>query len=293
MTCLNTLVKRIERERLLDSVAVPLAALVHKAVGARSVRNLLSGTALGHPAHPMLTDVPIGAWTAAALLDTVGGRRGAPFADLFVAMGVAAAVPAALTGLNDWSDTQAEPGPRRVGVVHATANTTALALYTASLVARAKGKRFRGRMLGWAGYGAMSAGAYLGGHLAFAEAVNVNQTAFEDRPLGWTPVLPEADLAEGASRKAAAGNTAVLLHRRAGQVYALSATCTHMGGPLAEGQVKDGCVICPWHGSTFDLADGHVVRGPATSPEPGYETRVREGMIEVRAADSGRGPVVG
>ncbi|MFC4036448.1 Rieske 2Fe-2S domain-containing protein [Streptomyces polygonati] len=292
MTFAHTLTQRIEHERLLDSVAVPLAALVHKVVGARRVRNLLSGTALGHPAHPALTHLPIGTWSAAAVLDTVGGRRAAPYADLFVALGVLTAVPTALTGLNDWSDTGGEPAPRRIGVVHAAANSTALALYTCSLVARCKGKPYKGRMLGYAGFGALMAGAYLGGHLAFANAVNVNQTAFEDRPLGWTPVLADAELAEGASRKAAAGETAVLLHRRAGQVYAVSATCTHMGGPLEEGHVKDGCVTCPWHGSTFDLTDGQVVRGPATAPEPAYETRVREGLIEVRAADSGRGPVL-
>jgi nitrite reductase/ring-hydroxylating ferredoxin subunit len=285
MAFLQPLVKRIEHMKVLDTVAVPVAAAVQRAVKPRRVRNLLSGTALGHPAHPTLTDVPIGAWTMAALLDTVGGRRAAPAAGLLTAVGIAAALPTAATGLNDWSDTQEEPSPRRVGVVHAAANTVALGLYIASLVARCQGRHCRGRLLGFGGFGAVVAGAYLGGHLAFTNAVNVNHTATEERPLDWTAVLPDGDLAEGEFRKVPAGNTTVLLGRLRGRILALSSTCSHMGGPLEEGQVEDGCVSCPWHGSTFDLSDGHVVRGPATAPQPAYETRVRESRIEVRARD--------
>ncbi|WP_405581932.1 Rieske 2Fe-2S domain-containing protein [Streptomyces sp. NBC_01190] len=302
MTLVQTVVKGVERARLLDAVAVPLAGLVHRAARPRRVRNLLSGTPLGHPAHPPLTDVPIGAWTTAAILDVLGAANSmfplrkdhtAPLAELFVLLGIAAALPAAATGLNDWSDTQGEPAPRRVGVVHAAANTTALGLYTASFVARRRGKPAQGRLLGFAGYGALLVGSFLGGHLAFTDAVNVNQNAFEERPLDWTPVLDQAELPEGALRRVLAGATAVLLHRHEGAVHALSATCSHMGGPLTAGRVEDGCVICPWHGSTFELTDGHVVRGPATAPQPVYETRVREGRIEVRARDSGRGPALG
>jgi nitrite reductase/ring-hydroxylating ferredoxin subunit len=200
-------------------------------------------------------------------------------------VGIAAALPAAASGLNDWSDTQEEPAPRRVGVVHAAANSIALGLYTASLIARCQGRGCRGRLLGFAGFGALLAGSQLGGHLAFTNAVNVNHTAYEERPVEWTPVMADADLPEGALRKVPAGGTSVLLNRVEGRILALSSTCSHMGGPLEEGRTEDGCVICPWHGSTFRLADGKVVRGPATAPQPAYETRVREGRIEVRARD--------
>jgi nitrite reductase/ring-hydroxylating ferredoxin subunit len=200
---------------------------------------------------------------------------------MLVGAGILAAVPTAATGVNDWADTYGDE--TRIGVVHAGANVAALALYVTSFVARRRGQRARGKALGLAGFAVLLAGGYLGGHLSFVRGVNVNHTAFEHRPEDWTAVLPEGDLAEGEHRKVLAGEAPVLLVRSAGALHALSNTCTHAGGPLDEGEFADGCVTCPWHGSTFRLEDGAVVRGPASTPEPSYETRVREGWIEVRA----------
>ena len=77
----------------------------------------------------------------------------------------------------------------------------------------------------------------------------------------------------------------IVLLKRGEQILALSGTCSHWGGPLAEGELVDGvCVECPWHGSQFDLRDGSVRRGPATAPAPVFETRLREGRVEVRRA---------
>ena len=204
-----------------------------------------------------------------------------PAADLLVAAGVATALPTAAAGLNDWSDTY---GPvTRVGLVHATVNTGALSLYLASLAARACSRRRLGKALALAGFGTLLVGSYLGGHLSFVDGVNVNRTAYEERPAGWTPVIPEGGLAEGEHRKVDAGGEQVLLYLTGGQVYALSSTCSHMGGPLDEGTFADGCVTCPWHGSIFRLTDGSIVRGRASTPEPHYETRVQDGRIEVRS----------
>jgi nitrite reductase/ring-hydroxylating ferredoxin subunit len=281
MNILRKTVRRLERLEALDKVARPLTETVGRAVRPRMVRNLLSGTYLGEPQHPVLTDLPIGAWVMSALLDTAGGPAAEGAADLLVAAGVVAAVPTAAAGLNDWSDTV---GPEtRVGLVHAALNTTALSLYLASLVARARGRRRGGKALGLAGLGVLTGGAYLGGHLSFGMGVDVNRTAWEQRPSQWTPVLADTDLADGMLRKADAGGVPVLLYRTAGSVYALASTCTHMGGPLEDGRISDGCVICPWHGSTFRFADGSIVRGPASTPEPCYQTRIQDGRIEVRA----------
>ena len=281
MKILQQTVRRLERLEALDKVAKPLAEAVGRAVQPRVVRNLLSGTDLGEPLHPVLTDLPIGAWVMSALLDTAGGPAAEGAADLLVTAGVVAAVPTAAAGLNDWSDTA---GPQtRVGLVHATLNTTALSLYLASAVARALGRRRGGKALSLAGLGVLMGGAYLGGHLSFGMGVNVNRTAWEQRPHQWTPVLADTDLADGELRKADAGGVPVLLYRTAGTVYALASTCTHLGGPLQEGTISDGCVICPWHGSTFRFADGTIVRGPASTPEPCYQTRIQDGRIEVRA----------
>jgi nitrite reductase/ring-hydroxylating ferredoxin subunit len=125
-------------------------------------------------------------------------------------------------------------------------------------------------------------GADLGGHLSFGIGVNVNRTAWEQPPQQWTPVLADTELADGKPCKADAGGAPVLLYRTAGTVYALASTCTHMGGPLVEGTISDGCVTCPWHGSTFRFADGSIVRSPASTPEPSYQTRIQNGRIEVR-----------
>ncbi|HEX4100850.1 MAG TPA: Rieske 2Fe-2S domain-containing protein [Pseudonocardiaceae bacterium] len=277
----HELVRRIERFTPLDKVARPLAGLVGKVVRPRRVRNLLSGTKLGHPVHPMLTDLPIGAWSMSALLDTVGGTGAEPTADLLVGVGILGAVPTAMTGLNDWSDTIG--ADRRVGVVHAGATVAALGLYLASLIARCGGRRGRGKLLGLARLGVLMAGGYLGGHLSFARAVNVNHTTFEHRPQEWTPVLADAELGEGEHRRVSAGGAAVLLVRDGGQLYALANTCSHAGGPLDEGELVDGCVVCPWHASTFRLTDGSIVRGPASIPQPAYQTRVSDGKIEVRS----------
>jgi Rieske [2Fe-2S] domain len=144
-----------------------------------------------------------------------------------VTAGVVAAVPTAAAGLNDWSDTA---GPQtRVGLVHAAVNTTALSLYLASLVARARGRRRGGQALALAGQGMLLGGRYLGGHLCFVLGVEVNRTAWEQPPQQWTPVL-----ADGELRKADAGGVPVPLYRTDGTVYALASTCTHMGGPLQE-----------------------------------------------------------
>jgi nitrite reductase/ring-hydroxylating ferredoxin subunit len=281
MNILRQTIRRLERLEALDKVARPLARTVGRAVRPRVVRNLLSGTYLGEPQHPVLTDLPIGAWVMSALLDAAGGPAAEGAADLLVAAGVVAAVPAAATGLNDWSDTV---GPQaRVGLVHATLNTTALSLHLASAVARARGRRRGGKALSLAGLGVLLGGAYLGGHLSFAMGTDVNRTAWEQRPDQWTPVLADTELADGTLRKADAGGVPVLLYRTGGTVSALDSTCTHMGGPLQEGTISDGCITCPWHGSTFRLADGSIVRGPASTPEPCYQTRIQDGRIEVRA----------
>jgi nitrite reductase/ring-hydroxylating ferredoxin subunit/uncharacterized membrane protein len=279
----HALVRRIEDFTALDKLAKPVAGLVGKAVQPRVIRNLLSGTYLGHPAHPMLTDVPIGAWTMSALLDIAGGPETEQAADLLVGAGILSAIPTAATGLNDWSDTIDEE--QRIGAVHASANVAALSLYLASLLARRGGARGAGKVLGLAGFGVLVVGAYLGGHLSFAKGVNVNHTILEHHPQDWTTVLAEAELAEGELRRASVGEASVLLVRENGEIHALANTCSHAGGPLDEGELVEGCVICPWHGSTFRLSDGHIVRGPASAPQPTYQTRIRGGKIEVRALD--------
>ena len=282
MNMLHELVRRVERIEALDRLAKPLVRVVGPIVRPRAVRNLLSGTYVGHPLHPMLTDLPIGAWGMSVVLDAVGGPAAESAADLLVEVGVAAAVPTAASGLNDWSYTNGRE--TRVGLVHAMAMTTALSLYVASAAARARGSRRGGKALGLAGFAVLLTGGYLGGHLSFVRGVNVNRTAWQDGPQDWTAVLADADLTEGEHREVDAAGIPILLYRTAGRLCALASTCSHMGGPLAEGTVGDGCVTCPWHGSVFRFADGGIVRGPASTPQPRYEAQIRDGQVEVRVS---------
>jgi nitrite reductase/ring-hydroxylating ferredoxin subunit/uncharacterized membrane protein len=280
---LENAMKRLERADALDEPAEKLVKLVGPATRPRVVKNALSGTWLGHRFHPLLVPLPIGFWTGALLFDLIATRRARWAADTLVGAGIAAAVPTAAAGLSDWAD--AEPDGRRVGLVHASCNTLALLCYSSSLVARLLGARKAGVGLGLAGAAAISAGGYLGGHLSYVQAVGVEKKRFAGGPSSWTPVLEEAELEDGRPRVVRAGDTEVLLYREGNRLHALWASCTHECGPLAEGRFADGNVVCPWHGSTFRLADGKVVRGPAAASQPVYETRVTDGgKIEVRAA---------
>jgi nitrite reductase/ring-hydroxylating ferredoxin subunit/uncharacterized membrane protein len=268
----------------LDAPARAVGKTVRDTVSAGPVKDALSGTWLGHALHPVLTDLPIGTWTSAVLLDWLGGERSREAADRLIALGLAFALPTAVTGATEWAD--AEPASdevRRVGAVHAAANASAAMLFGASLSARRSGARGTGRLLALAGAGVMTASGLLGGHLSFAQGVGVDQTAFEEPPDEWTAALRDSDLPEGQSRYAEVGGVGVLVARHGGQVYALSNRCVHRGGALDEGELHDGCVTCPLHGSTFRLSDGQVERGPAAYPQPVWHVRVRNGVIELKS----------
>ena len=277
----ETIAQRIEQLEPLDTVSEPLQRAVRSAVPQDSqVKDLLSGTWLGHPLHPPLTDVVVGAWTSALLLDLVGGKHGQEAADRLVAAGILAAVPTASAGLSDWAELRSES--RRVGSVHALGNTTALLLHTLSWFARRRGERARGITLSALGYGVATFSAWLGGHLSFAKGVGVNQTAFEDAPREWTPVLDEAKLEEERPTAARANGLAVVLVRKGQQLYALADRCSHRGCSLHKGELNpDETLTCPCHGSTFRL-DGSIIKGPATSPQPAFDVRTTEGKVEIR-----------
>jgi nitrite reductase/ring-hydroxylating ferredoxin subunit/uncharacterized membrane protein len=280
---LHTIPERLANVERLDSPARALATVARK-VGPGKVKDALSGTWLGHALHPLLTDVPIGTWTSATFLDVLGGDESGLAADRLIGAGIIASLPTAVTGATDWADTErSDESVRRLGVVHATANVVALGLFAGSLLARRRGNRARGKALSLAGMGALTVGGHLGGHLSYAKGVGVDQTTFERRPKDWTVALPDADLAEGASTAVDAGGVRVFLTRQVGRVFALSDHCSHRGGPLHRGEISDGCVTCPWHGSTFRLEDGSVERGPTGYPQPVFDVRIRDGTIEVRA----------
>jgi nitrite reductase/ring-hydroxylating ferredoxin subunit/uncharacterized membrane protein len=272
----------------LDAIAEPLSQAVRDAYAAggdtgRQLKNAAHGVWLGHPLHPVLTDLPLGAWTTALVLDAAaaaGHDRGmARAANVAVAVGLVGALGAAVTGLTDWSETSGQT--RRTGLVHGLMNLTATGLFAASYVLRRnRPRRAAGRNCSTIGYIVAVGAAYLGGNLVYDRRVGVTH-ADVDLPEAFTPAAPSAAVADGAMIRAHAGDADVLLARR-GRVCALVHSCTHMGGPLSEGTLKEHSVVCPWHGSEFALADGTVLNGPATQNQPCLAVREANGMIEVK-----------
>jgi nitrite reductase/ring-hydroxylating ferredoxin subunit len=250
---------------------------------ATPVANLLHGTWLGHPLHPIMTDIPLGAWSAAMIYDLgdiVGRRKGPSPADGALAIGIVGALGAAATGLTDWQHTSGRS--RRVGVAHALLNTAGLLCCVVSLVLRGRGARGGGQAVGGLGYAFSTLAAYAGGHLVYGERVGTDHTAEAQLPDRFTPVLHEAALPEGDPRRVEIDGQPIVLVRQGDRVHALYETCSHLGGPLAEGTLQDGGIVCPWHGSRFALEDGRVLDGPASFPQPRLDARVRNGQIEVR-----------
>jgi nitrite reductase/ring-hydroxylating ferredoxin subunit len=265
----------------LDGPAKKIGETVRSIVRPGPVKDALSGSWLGHALHPMLTDVTIGSFVSAVALDWLGGDESRPAARRLIGLGLLSTTATVTTGYSDWADTEvADESVRRIGIVHAATNATAASLFVASWTARRRGGS--GRLLALAGGGAMAAAGYLGGHLTLGEGVGVDRTVFEDGAGEWTDVLADGDLPEGRARCVEAGGTAVMVTRRAGALYALSEHCSHRGGPLHEGTFEGVTVSCPWHDSVFDLRDGALVHGPAAYPQPAWDTRVRDGRIEVR-----------
>ena len=259
----------------------PAAEVVQQAVKTvpKPVRDVLDGVWLGNPLHPALTDVPLGAWSAAAVLDLVGSDA----ADAVLAVGVLAAVPAALTGLNDWSHLKDDS--RRLGVVHALLNTMGLTLNIGSVALRRNGHRGLARVLSGVGLLGTLFSAHLGGQLSFGLGIRVNRTAFEHPRDRYAPVIEADALDDGKLHCVELEGEAVVLAKcEDGEVCAVSAVCSHLGGPLQKGERDGDTVVCPWHGSRFDLRTGEVEGGPAVYPQPRYETRVRAGKVEIRAA---------
>ncbi len=278
---LHRAVTELGENEALDPPARKLLDVAHRAIKPGRLRDALSGTFLGHALHPLMTDLPIGSWTSALVLDAVGGRESRRAARKLIGTGILASLPTAATGAVEWADSaDRRASTRRVGLVHAAANVTALSLFSASYLRRRGGGG--GRVLALAGGAALAVGGHLGGHLSYVNGEGVAVTTFELGPREWTPTILATELVEGRPACAMVDDVPVLLVREGERIHALANRCNHRGGPLHEGEVADGIVTCPWHGSRFSLADGNLERGPAASPQPAYEARVSEDRVEVR-----------
>ncbi len=272
----------LENATPLDPLAGKLSSLIHGVLPPR-IKDLLHGVWLGHPLHPVLVQVPVGAWTSAAALDLFPESGQTP--DALIALGLVALPAAIATGWTDWSDLH-QP-QQRVGLVHAGSNVVAAAFYTSSLVARRRGRRGLGRILGWTGYTCAGLGSFLGGHLAYRQAAGANHAEFVPHLVkpGWHDIGSFEELPDGELVTRRLRDVNLLVLRTGKHAAVLANRCSHLDGPLAEGELGteggEKCVTCPWHGSTFRIRDGAVVHGPATAPQPVFQTQVVDGRLRV------------
>jgi nitrite reductase/ring-hydroxylating ferredoxin subunit/uncharacterized membrane protein len=285
---------------MLERVARPLRGFAngtasatkgfYKALGGpgRVLQDLLNGTLLGHSLHAVLVDVVIGGATTALFLDILRvffGVDGLADATTWVVLlTFLSALGAAATGLTDYKDTNHDTPTRDVAGLHGLINLVATIGFGISLLQRSAGAHDGAFWVLLVSYLVVSVGGYIGGHLVFKYGYMVNHNAFSrgKRAADFTPVMAVAELPEETPTKATFGSTAVMLVRRGDVVHALKDTCSHLGGPLSQGELKGDTITCPWHFSTFRITDGSVVHGPASSRQVSYRARINAGQVEIQ-----------
>jgi nitrite reductase/ring-hydroxylating ferredoxin subunit len=274
-------ISRLEQADRLDKV-VAAGQRVARRIRPGRFRDALHGVWLGHPLHPMLVQASAGAWLSASVMDFVSGDESA--ARRLTTVGLAVSAPTAVAGAADWSEQHEQQ--MRVGVVHALANAVAVGFYSSSLLASSPRLSRRLRLGGLA---ALGDSGVLGGHLSFRLAGGANHAEAVPHLVepGWHYLMTAADLPEGEPVRQLLGEVPVVVSRTGREVHALADRCSHMSGSLSESGLIDGCLTCPWHGSIFRVSDGSVARGPATAPQPVFETRVVGGAIQVRLPGAG------
>ena len=282
----------------LDAVAGFFEAIVggfYKLPGSGPIKKILHGTwPLGHPLHPAITDITIGAYTAAVAIDLYTIFRGdatfAGAADFVLIVAFASSLIAILSGLTDWRDTFGEE--KRTGMLHGLIMVVATVLFVVSILMRANGAADARPLAMWLsgiGWLVMLVGAFFGGEMPYGYGTEINRQAWDDHPTKWQTLEIKADSLEDRKPQVAKTKkgTGIFVAKVDGKIYAIASKCTHAGGPLNEGKWvgNDRCLIqCPWHGSVFDVRDGSAQQGPATFPEPVFEVRTGDGgALEVRA----------
>jgi nitrite reductase/ring-hydroxylating ferredoxin subunit/uncharacterized membrane protein len=255
------------------------------------VANALNGVWLGHPVHPPLASLTSGAIGTTVGLDALSVLPSRPkselidasrFASRALGLGVLANLGSAVTGVADWQHTHEED--RRIGAVHGLLNGLATSLYIMSWLDRRRGRHRRGIALSAIGYGITVGASYLGGALVFDSGIGIDQSGERLRTADWTAVLPVESLQNGKPQRVEVDGVGLVLCRTGnnGEISAFGEFCPHLAAPMSDGWIDRGRLVCPWHGSRFDVCSGEVLLGPSAAPLPRYQTRISDGMIELR-----------
>ncbi len=241
----------------------------------RPVKDVLHGRWLGHPVHSATTDIPVGALVVAIVLELAGQHTGADLAVVVTLVGMVASL---VTGLADYSETDGTARSR--ATVHGTIMIVSYGLLVISMALRvgAAPDRTLPALLVVVAFLTVSVGAAIGGDLVYLIGTHVNRHAWRGAGAKWIKLDLGglADIPEGGPTKLKAGINELAVIREGDRILAVHAQCAHAGGPLGEGTVVGGVIECPWHGSRFRLANGHVVRGPAMYDQPAYDVRRAE-----------------
>ena len=281
---------QIIKSNLIRKIGASLNRLLNRSFGAPTMRRLkvfLNGTWVGHPLHPMLTDIPIGAWTLTIIIDLIGLLFGFPqlglASGITAGVGVAGALAAAAAGLADWMDV--DPPEKAIGAFHATVNVSATIFFLISFLMR-WGHNWQP---GWgtfvvalAGYLLVMIGGYLGGLMVFNMGVMINRNAYRTGPGDFKPAVATGELAEGQLKRVLVEEQPVLVLSLDGTIYALGAVCSHYGAPLNDGTIVERTIECPWHASRFALDDGRVVQGPACAGVPVYDCKIVNDQVQIK-----------
>ena len=263
----------------LGKLFVAIFAALYKPVPA--IKNLLNGVWLGHPLHPAITDVPIGAFVAAFVLDLLGQRAGATAA---IGVGIVFMLLAALAGYADYIDLEGRT--QRFGTIHSSLMLVALVFYLASFVMRLGAVPSAAEVwLAVVGLVIVVGSAYVGGELVYNLGTQVDRHAWRGGGTKWAG-LDVSDVPEDKPVKAKAGAQTLVVVRHGKRLDALHDTCAHQGCSLSEGKIVGDAIECQCHGSRFRIRDGLVVRGPAVFDQPHYEVREAEGKLEVRRTET-------
>jgi nitrite reductase/ring-hydroxylating ferredoxin subunit/uncharacterized membrane protein len=279
--------------RLIDAQgpwARPLGNFIHGIVNwlfrhMKPIQSFLNGTWLGHPIHAVLTDVPIGAYTLVIILDVLDQRSAA---DVALVFGILSMVAAAAAGFADYAETDGLP--RQRATVHSSLMIVALVIYLLSLYLRWLNPADRTVPIAASivAYLVLTAGAYVGGDVVYVLGNMVDRHAFRSRTSKWTALEAPADIPEGALIKAKAAGQALVLVRHGDTINGIHDVCAHAGCSLADGKIVDSMIECPCHGSRYEIANGHVRRGPSVYDQPAYEIRRAAEGWEARRADVGQ-----